>query len=63
MADLAVALLTPTEVAERLRISRSMVYQLIRREDLRAIYIGRLPRIPEAALAEYLARLAREAGA
>ena len=51
--------LTPGDVAERLKVSRSMVYALIRRGDLAAIYIGRLPRVAEGALAEYLASLSR----
>jgi excisionase family DNA binding protein len=48
-------LLTPEDVARRLAVSRSMIYTLIRRGELAAVYIGRLPRVTEAALADYLA--------
>jgi excisionase family DNA binding protein len=48
-------LLTPDEVGKRLTVSRSMIYTLIKRGELRALYVGRLPRITEAALAAYLA--------
>jgi excisionase family DNA binding protein len=48
-------LLTPDDVAKRLAVSRSMAYTLIKRGELRALRIGRLPRITEAAFAEYLA--------
>lgn len=50
----ASALLTPDDVAQRLSVSRGMIYTLIRRAELRALYIGRLPRVTEAALQEYL---------
>jgi len=49
-------LLTPAEVARRLSVSRSMVYLLIRRRELRTLYIGRLPRVSEAALDDYVER-------
>jgi excisionase family DNA binding protein len=55
------ALLTPDDVAARLRVSRSMAYVLIKRGELEAIHVGRLPRVTEAAFAEYMARLASEA--
>jgi excisionase family DNA binding protein len=47
--------LTPADVAQRLAVSRSMVYMLIKRRDLEATFIGRLPRISESALAGFLA--------
>jgi excisionase family DNA binding protein len=49
------ALLTPDDVAKRLRVSRSMAYTLIKRGELKALYVGRLPRVRASALAEYLA--------
>jgi excisionase family DNA binding protein len=49
-------LLPPTAVAERLAVSRSMVYALVRRGDLPATYVGRLPRIAEVDLAAYIER-------
>ena len=59
MVDASTPLLTPDDVAKRLGVSRSMAYALIKRGDLPALYIGRLPRITEADFAGYLAR-ARE---
>lgn len=44
------------EVRERLGVrSDDSVYQLIRRGELRAIRIGRLIRVPESALRDFLA--------
>jgi excisionase family DNA binding protein len=53
------SLLTPGQVAERLRVSRSMIYALVRRRELEAIYVGRLPRVSESALRAYLERAQR----
>ena len=50
---------TPDDIAQHLKVSRSMIYAEIKRGRLRAIYIGRLPRITASALAEYLAKAAR----
>jgi excisionase family DNA binding protein len=50
----AEALLTPADVATRWKVSRSFVYAEIRSGRLRAVYLGRLPRITEAALREYM---------
>ncbi len=55
-------LLTPDEVATHLRVSRGFVYAVVRRGELKAIYVGRLPRIPESALAEYLAKAGQRGG-
>lgn len=49
-------LLTPKEIARQLRCSYSMVLALIRRGELRAVYIGRLPRVRETDLTEYIDR-------
>ena len=58
MADTAAVdtLLTPDEIARRLAVSRSMAYTLIKRGDLPALRIGRLPRVRESDFAAYLAR-------
>lgn len=53
---------TPDDVAKRLRVSRSMAYTLIKRGQLRALYVGRLPRITESALRDYLAAAAAPRG-
>jgi len=52
-------LLAPAAVAERLAVSRSMVYALVRRGELPATYVGRLPRIAEADLTAYIERQRR----
>lgn len=43
------------DVAERLDCGRTAVYGLIQREELRAVRIGRLIRVPESALEEFIA--------
>jgi excisionase family DNA binding protein len=47
-------LLRPKEVAERLGVSQSMVYKLLRVGALGAVYVGRLPRIAAEDLALYV---------
>lgn len=49
-------LLSPDQVAKRLAVSRSMIYKLLRARELRAVYVGRLPRIDPADLTEYIER-------
>jgi excisionase family DNA binding protein len=49
-------LLAPRDVATWLGVSRSMVYGLIRKGDLVAVRVGRLPRIEEKAVEEYIHR-------
>jgi len=49
-------LLRPRQVAERLECSYSMILALIRRGDLRAVYVGRLPRVRDVDLAAYIDR-------
>jgi excisionase family DNA binding protein len=51
MSDLV---LTVDEAAERLRVSRWTLYNLIRSKQLRTIKIGRRRLVPVAALAECL---------
>jgi excisionase family DNA binding protein len=48
--------LTVDETAERLRVSRWSVYNLIRANQLRTVKIGRRRLVPAAALDEFLAR-------
>lgn len=47
-------LLTVAEVAHRLRLSRSTVYVLISRGQLRSVKQGAARRVPAAALLEYV---------
>jgi excisionase family DNA binding protein len=54
MTDLV---LTVDEAAERLRVSRSSVYALIRSNQLRTVKIGRRRLVPVDALTECLAQL------
>ena len=53
-------LFRPDEVAEHFRISRSTVYDLIRRKKIEVIRIGRLIRIPGRSVAKYLERTTRD---
>ncbi|WP_231493684.1 helix-turn-helix domain-containing protein [Nocardiopsis sp. CNT312] len=50
-------LLTVEEAAEHLRVSRWMVYNLIRSRTLRTVKIGRRRLVPVAALSECLEAL------
>lgn len=50
-------LLTPEEVAERLSISRTKVFALLRAGDVPSVKIGNSRRVPTAALEAYVARL------
>jgi excisionase family DNA binding protein len=54
-------LLTPQEAAESLGLSRSHLYELMRKHELVSILIGRSRRIPAAALKEYVQRLSEDA--
>jgi excisionase family DNA binding protein len=45
------------EAAQALRLSRSLVYQLIRSGQLRTVKAGRRRLVPVEALAEYVATL------
>jgi excisionase family DNA binding protein len=63
LAPKVAQLLTSREVAGRLAVSVSMVRKLARRGELKAVYIGRLPRFDEGDVAAYLERrCARSAG-
>ncbi|SOB84485.1 helix-turn-helix domain-containing protein [Streptomyces sp. 1331.2] len=57
-----VELLTVPEVMDRLKISRSAVYDLIRTRQLASLTLGRARRIPAHALADLIhTRLDQEA--
>jgi excisionase family DNA binding protein len=53
-------LLKPEEAAEALGIARTRVYQLMRAGEIRSVKIGKVRRIPVAALAAYVERLQGE---
>jgi excisionase family DNA binding protein len=53
-------LLSPAEAAVHLSIGRSKVYELIRLGQLRSVKIGTSRRIPQAALADFIAALIEE---
>jgi excisionase family DNA binding protein len=53
-------LLSPAEAAVHLSIGRSKVYELIRLGQLRSVKIGTSRRIPQAALADFIAALNEE---
>ncbi|HEY9522259.1 MAG TPA: helix-turn-helix domain-containing protein [Thermopolyspora sp.] len=56
-------LLTTAEAAERLRIGRSTLYDLIRTNRLRTVKIGSRRLVPVAALAEVIELLSQETAA
>lgn len=49
-------LLTVKQVAARLAIGRTTVYELIGRQEIRTIKIGRARRVPESAIDQWIAR-------
>ena len=53
-------LLSPAESATHLSIGRSKVYELMRLGELRSVKIGASRRIPQAALADFMATLSEE---
>jgi excisionase family DNA binding protein len=50
-------LLTVEEAAHRLRIGRTLIYQLISSGELESVKVGRLRRVPADCLPEYVAVL------
>ncbi|KLL12944.1 MULTISPECIES: helix-turn-helix domain-containing protein [Protofrankia] len=50
-------LLTTTEAAELLGVSRTTVYELLNTEQIESVRIGRARRIPRTALVTYVDRL------
>jgi excisionase family DNA binding protein len=58
-----VALLRPEDVARRLQVGRTKVYDLMRAGLLRSVKVGGSRRITPAALAEFVAGLDREPAA
>ena len=49
-------LLTVVEAARRLEISRSLLYELIAKDEIQSIRVGRLRRVPAEALSDYISR-------
>jgi len=47
--------LTVIEAAEALRVARWLIYDMVKRGDLRAVHVGRNLRIPRAELGRFLA--------
>jgi excisionase family DNA binding protein len=50
-------LLTVEEAAKRLRIGRTSIYRLVSTRAIETVTVGRLRRVPEECLAEYVTRL------
>jgi excisionase family DNA binding protein len=48
--------LTVAEVAAAMRLSTATVYRLMQAQEIPALRFGRSYRVPEAAVAEYIAR-------
>ncbi|MFI8262089.1 excisionase family DNA-binding protein [Streptomyces sp. NPDC085665] len=55
--DPTVVLLTVEEAARRLRIGRTLCFRLIGTGELESVPVGRLRRVPPAALDDFVARL------
>ena len=53
-------LLSPADAGANLSIGRSKVYELMRLGQLRSVKIGASRRIPQAALADFIAALIEE---
>jgi excisionase family DNA binding protein len=53
-------LLTVEQAAERLGIGRSTMYDLLRGNEIESVTIGRLRRIPDSAVTDYINRLIAE---
>lgn len=53
---------TVEEAAERLRVGRTTVFQLIKAGQLKSVTIGRARRIPATALEEFANKLTAAAG-
>lgn len=49
-------LLTVVEAARRLEISRSLLYELMAKDEIQSIRVGRLRRVPAEALSDYISR-------
>lgn len=60
--DPTVVLLTVEEAARRLKIGRTLCFRLIGTGELESVPIGRLRRVPTAAVDEFVARLRAERG-
>ena len=52
-------LLTVEEAAERLGIGRTLMYSLVASSQVESVRIGRLRRIPDDALQDFILRLRR----
>lgn len=55
------ALLTVDQVAHRLGVGRSTVFVLLGRGDIASVRIGRLRRVTEASLHDYVQKLTTDA--
>ncbi|MEV6208655.1 helix-turn-helix domain-containing protein [Kitasatospora sp. NPDC051914] len=56
-ADPTLLVLKVEEAARRLRIGRTLMYELISSGEVQSIAIGRSRRVPVAALTDYVVRL------
>lgn len=55
------SLLTAEEVAQRLGVGRSTVFTLLNRGEIASVQIGRLRRVTEGAVEEYIRHLSGSA--
>jgi excisionase family DNA binding protein len=61
--EIELSLLTVEEAARRLSVGRTTMYALLKDGQINSVRIGRLRRIPAAALTAYTDRLAAEQNA
>ncbi|MFF0431856.1 excisionase family DNA-binding protein [Streptomyces sp. NPDC004327] len=54
--DPTLALLTVEEAARRLRIGRTLCFRLVGSGELESVVVGRLRRVPPAAVHDYVTR-------
>ena len=55
-------MLTVSEVAARLKVSKATVYRMMRRGEIQFVRVGHRRRVPDWSLRAYLARIGAVAG-
>lgn len=61
--ELMRVVLTVEEAAHKLSVGRTTVYELMRRGELRYIFVGRVRRVPIEAISEFVVNAANAANA
>lgn len=55
-------LITVEEMAARLSIGRTVAWELVRKQKIKSVKIGRIRRVPITAIQEYVAQLMENEG-